>query len=110
MLRALARWRPHHLLLAWIGWWLALALVALGPALPLLWRMQREPDLKGEAQANMTNGILSASLSLADGAAWSASVGVGAALAWIVVPPLLLWALWVAAVARTRRRETGIRA
>lgn len=97
----LASWRPGRLLLAWIGWWLALSLAIVGPAIPALMRVSK-PGATGSASASIGDGALH--LSVVDGGAtvWSLDVNLWLLLAAGVIPPLLLWAMWLRAQSRQR--------
>lgn len=89
------RWRPRHLLLAWSGYWLALALVTLGAPLLAIWRMSRRPGSHGSVAAGFENAIGTLSI-VEDGASvWSGSASLPTMTLWLVGPPLLLWLLWL---------------
>jgi hypothetical protein len=102
MLDRIARWRRGHLLAAWIGWWLLLAAWALGPALPILWRVTR-PGRHGNVSASYGSeeGVR---LVVSEGAtsAWTGSVGIGELALWLAAPPLLLLLLWMWLARRDR--------
>lgn len=94
MRASLSDWRPRHLLGAWIAYWIFALLVALGPAIPLLWRLSRTGG-HGKISLAAANGAVS--LSIASGAeAWARSVSYGALTLLVIVPPLLLWVAWAA--------------
>jgi hypothetical protein len=97
----LASWRPGRLLLAWFGWWLALLLAIVGPAIPPLARVST-PGGSGSASASIGDGALR--LAVVDGATtvWSLDVNLWLLLAAGVIPPLLLWAMWLRAQSRER--------
>jgi hypothetical protein len=97
----LASWRPGRLLLAWFGWWIAVLLAIVGPAIPPLIRVTK-PGGSGSASASIGDGALH--LSVVDGATtvWSLDVSLWLLLAAGVIPPLLLWAMWLRAQTRQR--------
>ena len=97
---SLRRWRAPHLLGAWIAYWVLLTLVVLGRPLMMLRELTGGPDRKGSANASFADGDFSAEL-IADGATvWAGRASYGATLAWLVIPPLVLWIAWL--VARPR--------
>jgi hypothetical protein len=101
MIFSLSRWRPRHLLASWLGYWAALILVAIGPAIPAIWRVTR-PDAHGSISANFGDGVLKLIVLESGTVVWEGAVRVLTATLWLGVPPLLLWLAWV--VARSRAR------
>jgi hypothetical protein len=95
---SLRRWRASHLLWTWAVYWLALAAVTLGPLVRAAWRVTRAGAAHGTVSASVGGGLLRAVVSTAEGGghSWTASAHVGAVTFWIAVPPLLIWALWLA--------------
>lgn len=92
----LASWRPSRLLLAWCGYWLALLLVFLGPAMPTLFRVTR-PDAHGSINVNLGSAGFQFDV-IQDGVTvLTRSISVTALSLWLAVPPLLLWVLWLRA-------------
>lgn len=90
---SLRRWRPRQLLLAWVAYWIGLAAVTLGPAIPALMRATGT-DAKGSMNASAGDQGLSITITADGGAAWSGSASLTAIVFWLVGPPLLLWLLW----------------
>ena len=90
---SLRRWRPRHLLLSWIAYWLALAAVTLGPAIPALMRATAT-DAKGSMNASAGDQGVSITITADGGAAWSGAASLTAVVFWLVGPPLLLWLVW----------------
>jgi hypothetical protein len=92
---SLRRWRAPHLLGAWIAYWVLLALVALGKPLTLMRQVGALP--KGRSSANLGFGDQGFTGKIvADGATlWETNVPVGTVVAWIVIPPLLVWVAWL---------------
>ena len=98
----LQRWKAGTLLATWIAYWAVLVGVTVGPGLLRAFRLTRAPGSHGTVSASFDNGQLLFSVNEATGAgAWSFSTSVAAAVAWIAIPPLALWLLWV--VSRPRR-------
>jgi hypothetical protein len=96
------RWRAPHLLGAWVAYWVLLALVALGRPLLMLREITSLPDRRGSANLSFGDAGFDAKL-VADGATvWHGQASLTAVLLWLVVPPLLIWAAWLAARPRPR--------
>jgi hypothetical protein len=93
---SLGRWRPRHLLLAWVAYWLVLLATVMRPALLNVMSALTAPDGHGSISASMANGVASLSVK-ADALVWTGSASLTSIALWIAGPPLLLWALWVAA-------------
>lgn len=92
---SLRRWRPRHLLLAWIAYWVGLAAVTLGPIIPVIARAT-SANSKGNISASFGDQGLSLTI-LTDGVtAWSGTASFASIALWIVGPPLLLWLVWFA--------------
>jgi hypothetical protein len=100
----LAAWRPGHLLVAWCGYWLALALWALGPVLPTLWQVTR-PGARGSVSAGVEDGVARLVVTREAATVWTGQVELGALALWVTLPPLVLWVLWL----RSQRRPTSAR-
>jgi hypothetical protein len=92
---SLSRWRPRHLLLAWVAYWAALFAVTLGPA--VIAAISVINDTQGHSSINASFGDGSFVLTIARGATtvWHGSAHALAIALWVGVPPLLLWALWL---------------
>ena len=95
---SLRRWRASHLLWSWAAYWLVLVTVTLGPLLRAAWRVTRPGHSHGTVSASFGDGALRAIVtSTGDGAqTWTAGTHLGPLAFWVAVPPLLLWALWLA--------------
>jgi LmbE family N-acetylglucosaminyl deacetylase len=99
----LQRWKAGTLLGAWIAYWVALIGVSIGPGLLEAWRLTRGPDPHLTMSASFDAGRLLLTVKNAVGTSggWSLDASIANVLAWIAVPPLLLWVLWL--VSRPRR-------
>jgi hypothetical protein len=91
-MRWLRDWSVRKLVVAWIGYWIALFLIILGPAIPALWRATRS---EGSFSLNFGNGVFSLTVTAAGSEIWRGSISALALALWIGVPPLLLWAAWL---------------
>jgi hypothetical protein len=101
---SLGNWRPRHLLLSWVAYWLLLLATIMRPALVNVISAITAPDGHGTISANMADGVVSL-LVKSDAATWTGSASLTSIALWIAGPPLLLFALWMA----TRTRATPVR-
>ena len=69
----LSRWRPAHLLLAWTTYWLALLIVAIGPAIPAMLRATAK-DVHGEINASFGNSVFVLTVKQAGQVTWTGSI------------------------------------
>ena len=91
----LRRWRPRHLLLAWITYWLGLALVTLGPVIPAIIRATRL-DAQGNITAGMGDEGLTLTVMAQGSTIWQGSTSLLSLALWVLAPPFILWAAWLA--------------
>ena len=101
MALSLRNWRPRHLLLAWVGYWIVALLFALRSAIAPIWRVTTDPDAHGDISAGVTDGIFSLTVTDSTGVIFQGSASVMSILLWFAGPPLLLFLLWLAARPRT---------
>jgi hypothetical protein len=103
MMFGLQRWKAGSLLATWIAYWVALVGVTIGPGLYKGWRLTRAPGSHGMVSASFDNGRLLFDVNDTAAAAgvWHFSTSLSTAIAWIAIPPLALWVLWL--VSRPRR-------
>lgn len=107
----LRRWQAKHLLLAWVLYWVVLALVALRPALVAVARAMNAPDGHGSISADVTNGIAKLNVAF-EGQSWTGSASLTSLALWIAGPPLMLWIGWFLtrrAPDRARESERDLR-
>jgi hypothetical protein len=99
----LERWSAGTLFGSWVVWWAALIGVTIGPGLLRATQVIRRPGTHGTASASFENSHLL--FKVVDGTSptgmWTFSTSFGAALAWMAIPPLALWLLWL--MSRPRR-------
>lgn len=103
---SLSRWRPYHLLLGWIAYWVALLIFALGPAVPAILSATRE-NTHGEINASFSNTVLNFTVKEMGKLTWEGSVHLLTAALWIAVPPLVLWLFWLRARSSDVRGDAG---
>ncbi len=94
---SLRRWRPRHLLLVWVAYWIIALLVALRSGIAAIWRVTSDPDAHGNISAGVTDGVFSLTVSEATRVVWQGSASMTSILLWFAGPPLLLFLLWLAA-------------
>ena len=99
----LERWTAGALLGSWVAYWAALLGLTLGPGLLAAWRLTHGAGSHGTMAASIGNGRLLFRVNDAAGAAggWTFGTSVPTALAWIALPPLAVWLVWLAS--RPRR-------
>jgi hypothetical protein len=97
---SLSRWKPGQLLLSWGAYWAGLVAVKLGPAILEMWRVTRLPEGHGVINATFGNDGFNLSV-VEDGVTTLAtSASLSSILLWVLVPPIVLWALWLLARVR----------
>ena len=101
MWKRLARMRPRHLLLSWLGYWTGLLVATFWRTAMAIVRVSQAADGKGNASFNIGNDHLSLSVSEAGRTLWQGTITPVAAALWLGLPPLVLWLLWLSA----RRQE-----
>ncbi len=90
----LRRWQAKHLLLAWVVYWIVLALVALRPAIAMILRAVNAPKGLGSISAGVADGIATLTV-VAKGQTWTGSTSLTSLALWLAGPPLLLWLVWL---------------
>jgi hypothetical protein len=101
---SLRRWRAQHLLAAWVVYWLVLALAVLGRPLRALWHLRQLPDGAGNASVSLGDKGFDGTISVHGATVWHGHVALGVLVAWLVVPPIVLWIVWLA----TRPRPESV--
>ena len=92
---SLRRLKPGHLLLSWGAYWVGLVAVKLSPAIREMWRVTQLPEGHGTINASFNNGVFNLSV-VEDGVTTLASSApFSTILLWVLVPPIVLWALWL---------------
>ena len=97
------RWRPGQLLASWTAYWAGLAGVALGPAIPVVWRATHLPEGHGTITAGFENTVFHFTVVEEGVKTLAASAPLGTIMAWLIGPPLALWLIWLA----VRQRPTA---
>jgi len=100
---SIRRWRPGQLLASWTAYWAGLAGVALGPAVPVVWRATHLPEGHGTITAGFENTVFHFTVVEEGVKTLAASAPLGTIMAWLIGPPLALWLIWLA----VRQRPTA---
>jgi hypothetical protein len=103
---SISRWRPAHLLLSWLIYWVALLAVTIGPALPPILRATRA-NAKGEIAASISDGVVNLIIKETGRVTWTGSTHLLTAALWLAVPPLILWAIWMVGRGVAMREAVG---
>jgi Na+/glutamate symporter len=93
---SIRRWRPGQLLASWTAYWAGLAGVALGPAIPVVWRATHLPEGHGAITAGLENTVFHFTVVEEGVKTLAASAPLGTIMAWLIGPPLALWLIWLA--------------
>jgi hypothetical protein len=91
---SLTRFRPLHLVLASVVYWVALAAVKLGTGIAQAWEVSRLPPGHATMSAGLTNLLLRVGIERDGATVWTGSASLGAIIGWVVGPPLLLALTW----------------
>ena len=92
---SLERWRPKHLLAAWVAWWAGLVGVTLGSAIVSIVRVTGDAAGKGSVNAGYGDGAFTLDVIDAGTTAWSGTASLTSVVLWVAGPPLLLWLAWL---------------
>jgi hypothetical protein len=103
---SLRRWRPRHLLAAWVAYWIAMPIVALWPGIIAGWRATQAPEGHGTISASFANTLLSLSATLDGVTIWSGSAYLAEMALWLAGPPLILWLAWLRSKPRMEAAPT----
>ena len=101
------RWGAAELLAAWVAYWLLLAAVAFARPALIMYRIRGLPEGSSNAQVSLGDQgfvahIVSQGRTLIDQRASGTAV-----LLWLVVPPLLIFAVWLAMRPRPGQARPG---
>jgi hypothetical protein len=92
---SLSRWRPWHLIVAWIAYWIALIVVGLGTPLRMILGGLAAPPGQGAVNASFSDGMVSLVVK-AGASSYTGSASLLSVALWVAIPPLLLFVLWAA--------------
>ena len=100
MALSLRRWRPRHLMLAWIAYWLTLLVVVLPRPIMIARRLAQLPEGQGNISVELGTSGFKLTMMRQGTVEYAASMSVTALLLWILGPPLVLWLIWFAQARR----------
>jgi len=96
----LARWRPGHVLAAWVLYWIGLAAVTVTPMILAISRVSSSPKDTANVGASFVGAVLHITVTQFGKVTYAATASLGQIAFWVGVPPLALYGLWLF----TRRR------
>jgi len=104
----LRSWSAGKLFASWIGYWILLIAIGLGPAIGPIWRATHaEPD-KGSLNMSLGSDGFSFNV-LKDGATlFSRSIHLLPLALLVAGPPLLIWVLWFATRSKRSTPDAAI--
>jgi hypothetical protein len=107
---SLSKWRLPHLLLLWAGYWLALIVINLGPAIAAAGVATRAPgDNTSSVTLNWgTEAGISASVIHHGETLWAGATTIAAVIGWLVIPPLVLWIIWLRITSAQLSQERAV--
>lgn len=92
---SLRRWRPIHLLGSWVVYWIALATVALTPAVGAVRRLASSPENRGTVDFGYDDGQLHLKVVESGETLYTGHASLLTTTLLIAGPPLLLWLVWL---------------
>lgn len=101
---SLSRWRPRHLLMSWVAYWIVLLAVTLGPAALAALPVLADKNGHGTINASFSDFVVSLTITHESTTVWHGSAHMLAIALWIAGPPLILWSLWMSRRARPEVR------
>jgi hypothetical protein len=93
MMSFLGRWRVKTLLASWIAYWIVLFAAKFGSAVLAGWRATRTEGSAINVSAD--GSAINIAITQSGAPAWTGSEAIGPLVLWIVIPPLLIWGLWL---------------
>jgi hypothetical protein len=94
---SLRQWRPRHLLMSWVVYWVILIGIGLGRSLAAIARIIGKPDADGSTiSAGVNDGVFTITVTDPSGAVVEQTLSVMSMVLWFAIPPLLIWAVWMA--------------
>ncbi|HXT16398.1 MAG TPA: hypothetical protein VN706_12250 [Gemmatimonadaceae bacterium] len=95
MFRFLGRWRPATLLASWVGYWVVLAAITMGPGIVAIWKATQSGPGQGNVSLNFSNGLFSLVVQANGHTTYTGSAHLLAIALLVGVPPLVLFGLWL---------------
>ncbi len=88
----LAGWRASHLMAAWAAYWIGLGVVTLRTAIVA---GVKATQSGGSITGGLSDSKLGITIVQKAGETLEMSASLGTLAAWVVIPPLVLWAVWL---------------
>jgi hypothetical protein len=104
---SLSKWRLSHLLFSWAAYWIALIVIKLGPAIAAA-RVATQSPGNNTSSVNLNWGTeagITASVIHHGDTLWAGATTLPAVIGWAVLPPLVLWVVWLLVSSAQRARE-----
>jgi hypothetical protein len=95
MFKFLRSWSAGKLFASWIGYWILLIGIGLGPALIAMWRATQAGQDQGNVSVSFGNGGFNLSVLERGATTYSGSIHALPLALLIAGPPLALWLLWL---------------
>ena len=108
MLRSLRSWSAGKLFASWIGYWILLIAIGLGPAMGAIWRATRAAPGTGSVNVSFGDGAFSLNVIRAGGTLYSGSIHLLPLTLLVAGPPLVLWLLWFASRSKRDNPDAAV--
>ena len=95
------RFRVRNLLLGWTAYWLALVVVGLSPAIIAIQRLASLGPGRGNVNAGISESGMYATVVQDGVTTYNGSISLLGVALLVAGPPLVMWAVFVLATART---------
>jgi hypothetical protein len=103
------RWTAGTLFRSWVAYWVGLVAVSIGPGILRAMNLMRQKGDHGRMSASVDGARFIFEVhDTTAGGAWAFSSSIGTVLAWVAIPPLALWLVWL--LSRPRRDALAHRA
>jgi hypothetical protein len=100
---------PKKLFASWVGYWVLLIAVGLGPAFAAIWQATRAGPDKGSFSLSMGSDGFALSVVKAGATIYSKSIHLLPLALLVAGPPLLLWVLWFANRSKRNTPDAAMR-
>jgi hypothetical protein len=91
------KWPLRHLLISWFAYWAGITAIKLGSAFAAAWTATRGAD-DGRSGIDLgwdsASGLRAVVRSHGE-TIWTGATSISALVGWAVIPPLILWVIWL---------------